>query len=742
MTLSWHEEAGLPAGADPYAAWLQELGGPRQITSWTPLIVQVPALRDTRTQQSVLAILDNKVFRPATAEQPTMPFRINPHDVIHWAHFALKSLDKPSELILLAQDFAAAQEEKRALEQALLAATDGTGPSTRAREGFDAVFQGLIDVAVALNEPHIAAEKGAGDTDDHCVVTAIIDHAIPFAHARFRAEQTHTRIVGLWRQGHQSAGPLGPPHAETSNAPALGTAAYRAGIDESLQGLETGAIESEEALYTEGSFKSGPDPKLARRPGDSPLAKPRSHGGQMLDIAAGQDPGASAGTRNPILAVELPAQLIARANGFLFEPYVKSAMNWIWLEMQTNPDLVGRRRSVVLNYSFGDFVGRHDGSDVLDADFQLRLDRAEFDLISVPAGNGFLRDIHARITPADLAHSTELEMWVQPDTRSVTLLQIWMDQSHSGPLPFRLDIQPPRATQAPTGPLRSETSQALRGADGEVLGRVFVQNRRPPHPLPEGLSADMRTCVTLALRPTGAADQPGPFAPCGRWRLTFACAPEAKPEDSGTLNLWIERNDSVEGFPQRGRQAYFDHADHIWMDPETGRPEETLDGPSPVRRDGSIGANTASRGVIVAAAFEGARSPHRPAIYSGAGRSVPGAAQPTLSAVAGDSAARRNLLAAGTSSGVTRAIDGTSAAAALVTRAACAALLARPEAIGTPDAGGVMKAELLGATAPWTPGPFAPGSGLTGAPARIGAGVLSARFSKSPPRFEDSWSST
>ena len=78
----------------------------------------------------------------------------------------------------------------------------------------------------------------------------------------------------------------------------------------------------------------------------------------------------------------------------------------------------------------------------------------------------------------------------------------------------------------------------------------------------------------------------------------------------------------------------------------------------------------------------------------------------------------------------------------LVTRAACAALLARPEAIGTPDAGGVMKAALLGATDPWTPGPFAPGSGLAGAPARIGAGVLSARFSKSPPRFEDSRSST
>ena len=150
----------------------------------------------------------------------------------------------------------------------------------------------------------------------------------------------------------------------------------------------------------------------------------------------------------------------------------------------------------------------------------------------------------------------------------------------------------------------------------------------------------------------------------------------------------------------------------------------------------------ASREVIVAAAFEGTRSPHRPAIYSGAGRSVSGAAQPTLSAVAGDSAARRNLLTAGTSSGVTRAIDGTSAAAALVKRAACAALLARPEAIGTPDAGGVMKGALLGATDPWSPGPFAPGSGLTDAPARIGAGVLSARFSKSPPRFEDSRRST
>ena len=78
----------------------------------------------------------------------------------------------------------------------------------------------------------------------------------------------------------------------------------------------------------------------------------------------------------------------------------------------------------------------------------------------------------------------------------------------------------------------------------------------------------------------------------------------------------------------------------------------------------------------------------------------------------------------------------------LVTRAACAALLARPEAIGTPNAGGDMKAALVRATAPSSPGPFAPDNGFTGAPAHIDAGVLSARFSKSPPHFEDSRRST
>ena len=135
--------------------------------------------------------------------------------------------------------------------------------------------------------------------------------------------------------------------------------------------------------------------------------------------------------------------------------------------------------------------------------------------------------------------------------------------------------------------------------------------------------------------------------------------------------LQIQRDDSLSGYRARARQSYFDDPGaHDWS---AGYLDySALSSPGAIRHAGSHNAlaSSTARQVFLVGAARCSREDDDlpPADYTGEGAhwSVEG---PTVATVADRSRIRAGVLASGTLSGSSRALNGTSAAAGRLTRA-------------------------------------------------------------------------
>lgn len=694
---------------DPYTEWLLEVDKGDKDKLWTPVILAVPAnVPDVPALVKELA----SILEHAKSDKGEPLFLVNFHDWWHWLKQLTQHPDDISELIFFHTSLRTAESETetalkqitalQAGEQNLRLIAEGlpinVGPVTSPEDAdqdapsdpadpLPHTFEAAIETANKNRDPDLIGvhfDLGA----DAYVVTAIIDHGIPYLNERTTTQNGFTRVAAIWRQGEEPHSSSGGSRFGELEAPILGDVLVKPDLDAQLVRLHDNPLEENEFnAYMTSPGQSGfhgPASSRSRkrgtrkyRPGDHPLGYSVTHGALMLDIAAGAEPGSVRDTSNPILAVELPPQLVARSNGFLHEPYVKSALNWINYQVAHHPGLARAKTEVIVNYSFSDHAGRHEGQGMLDADFQRRIETGEVSEICVPSGNSYLMDCHATLRPKDIQSGEDLELWVQPDSKTATFVQIWLEDAYPDKLPFQLDITPPGHAPFQVTPCLPDNSFiTLLGTHDAPVARIYRQTVTPHYALPAKIEPRSRLCLTLAIRPTGRyGDRDQLLAPSGRWRLSFSETPEVTTgdprfPDGEVINIWVERNDTVPGFPARGRQSYLAHPKHDPYDKDSGRPLESARTGSPIERSGTMGSNSNARNVTAAAAFQGYRKGRkRPAAYSAAGKADTEFGQPEAAFCAADSDARRDIMASGTLSGSRARANGTSAAAALAARA-------------------------------------------------------------------------
>jgi hypothetical protein len=168
----------------------------------------------------------------------------------------------------------------------------------------------------------------------------------------------------------------------------------------------------------------------------------------------------------------------------------------------------------------------------------------------------------------------------------------------------------------------------------------------------------------IRLLPTAAAEAltAQPTARFGRWTVEIVKDGASSPE----VDLYVQRDDTPLGYKQIGRQSYLDDPSYERLD-RSGRFIEWdhQQGASIVKRSGTLSAiATGVKTIVVAGARRADLSSPR---YSSMGFSE-SRGGPTVAANCEDSVVLHGVLGAGTHSGSTLALDGTSVAAAQVTR--------------------------------------------------------------------------
>jgi hypothetical protein len=487
------------------------------------------------------------------------------------------------------------------------------------------------------------------------VVMGVIDDGIAFAQQRFRkvaSGQVRSRVEYWWLQDGVYQGQPLPFGRELDNA----------GIDALLTTCTHGGVIDEDELYRRAGLTD------FRLPGHKSAAWRISHGAHVMDQACGYEQDDRNRPERPIVCVQLPIRVTADTSGAHLLPYVHLAMIYIVLRAKTIATrLRVKSLPVVVNLSYGFFAGPHDGTSPIEDMFEKLIALAAALgvtlRITLPAGNSYLSRTHVEAPKAmfvaDPSGSRTLSLnWrVLPDCRTPSFLEIW--------LPYR-----PAATAA--GPRLRVTITSPTGIPGMLTeGGATVEWGPPAHPYGQmnfvsrpapterGLfRVSLR--ATTHLNPTPAH----PDAPAGDWIVTLEDVALA-PGD--VVDLWVQRDDTLYGFPLRGRQSYFDVKSYHRFDHE-GRDNQKDDPACSVRLEGTINAIATGPSPVVMGGFM--RREQAPAKYSSGGPISPTRGVPppnsdgvTADAPSDDSLVLAGVLGAGSRSGSVVAVDGTSVAA-------------------------------------------------------------------------------
>lgn len=533
----------------------------------------------------------------------------------------------------------------------------------------------IMAEAVAEPAPHPATAP----------TLAIIDDGIGFLNARFRtAGGTRTRFAAVWLMAFRAM----PGGAGMVQA---GRVLSRAEID---GWLALGPRLEEECVYR----------KL-----NAALLEPGAHrstelgfghGTHVLDTAAGADPGRGEAAEDwPLLAVQLPPEVVDDTAGTHLEPAILRGLAWILARAER----MGGTAPVIVTVALATFAGPKDGTKAIEAlmaqivdGWQARTGRTARVVLSF--GNARRTRQAARLTAGPVPRG--LDWRLLPDDRTASYVEI-RAASPADLTRLRLTVTPPRGVAQSCPALPPNSLAGLRDAGGRIVGHVYHIGPRVTAP---GVVSPAH--LVLAMAPSVERGG-GPVTPHGAWHLAFHAA--AGPDIA--LRLEVQRDDTVFGYRQNGRQSYLDDPLCEGWDAETagyGAPATA----SAVTRAGTFSsfATAPSPRVLVAAATraEGLVPPRYSA--EGAADLRPG---PTLAAMSDRSAVRPGLLAAGTFSGTVRASDGTSVAAGRTARALAMLYAAGP----VPAPGAAETAALIAAYGTAVDPALAP---------RAGAGMLTA----------------
>jgi hypothetical protein len=456
-----------------------------------------------------------------------------------------------------------------------------------------------------------------------------------------------------------------------------------------------------------------------------------THGSAVMDIAArstrrraSNDPNAA------VVCVQLPAHLTADTAAAAHSPVVLDAMHYILAradDITRSQGPLVQPLPVVVNLSYGDIAGPHDGHSMLEAAIDdlvsacARLARPQRIGIVIPSGNFQLSRCHAnfalepRPTPqVPTQHEKTLTWRVHPDDRTPSFMEIWLPPDFVNPpgnASVTVSVTPPGGTAGHAVGIGSAYAWAEAGRS-PLCTIVF-----PAKPVNGVQPGRQRLMILLAIAPTGALE-PRDLAPSGNWKVTVS-SPTAI---NGNVDAWIQRDDSAFGYPRRGRQSCFDDPNYVRYtangfiaedDTVTGFPGQNP-AQAYVKRAGTLNGISTGNKTIVVGGYRAASPGKPPARYSSSGPP-----DPLLAQASEHSDAHHGVLAGGTHSGSTTPFNGTSIAAPQVTDE-LAFILAAGSVTATLDhVAATSSARLTGSAAPpagtVTKGVLVPGI----APARI-----------------------
>jgi hypothetical protein len=425
-----------------------------------------------------------------------------------------------------------------------------------------------------------------------------------------------------------------------------------ADINAYLGRLRAGAVD-EDDIYRECGLID------FRNPRHKAAAWRLAHGTHVLDLAAGYDPTEDVRDR-PIIAVQLPTPVVARTTGELLDTYVGIAVLYVLDRARRLAGGVTPR--VVINASLGYIAGPHDGTGELAGLLEGVIGPRTRAVL--PAGNAHLSRCHAAIDFSG-GSSVQFDWIVQPDDRTHSIVEVWLPPA-SGFNRMRMTVTVPDGTGSSIQEIPRDRTDILDGA-GRTVGLLEHIDRARP-------------LFRLQIWPT-ERPQPTrrPLAPAGRWQLTF----ESLATMDGVVHAWVQRDDSLYGYPQRGRQAYFDHRAYIRFAErrtydlrglEVADDEDPAQAatPCPVTRESLFNAVATGPSVITAGGYR--ERDCRIARYSAGGPNTPPEPappylrKPDALLPSEGSRAHAGVLAAGSRSGARVPMSGTSVAAPQLTR--------------------------------------------------------------------------
>jgi len=469
------------------------------------------------------------------------------------------------------------------------------------------------------------------------VVMGIIDDGIAFAQEQFRLG-SKTRVEYWWLQ---DGAPLGSvPYGRELNKAQI-NALF-------AQCTRAGVIDEDEVYRGAGLIDF-------RQRGHKSAAWRIAHGTHVLDLACGYDPQIMRDDR-PIVCVQLPIRVTADTSGGTLGPHALVAMQYI-LERadQIAKDLGTGPLPVVVNLSYGYFAGPHDGTtpfEVAMDDLVQKSAKRDVTLrIVLPAGNSYLLRTHAQTAFPNVGDSACLDWRILPDGRKPSYLEIWLPTSVAG-APSRLAV----SITSPTG--QQMVIQEQNGALQQWVtpaGAVYAEVRYHYR------ASSQRGLFFVVVNETMSLQQGAAIAPAGTWIVKLQNQ-ALGPGD--VVHAWVQRDDSLYGFPIRGRQSYFNNGYYQRFDPE-GRDNETDDPACVVLRAATLNAIATGQEPIVMGGF--LRKEMVAAKYSSSGP-VANPPRPDAMTVSEDSKVHAGVLAAGSRSGSVIAMGGTSVAAPQIAR--------------------------------------------------------------------------
>lgn len=404
------------------------------------------------------------------------------------------------------------------------------------------------------------------DLPDNAVVMGIIDDGIPFAHERFRKKDlVSSRIERLWIQ---------KPAKADSGEILIGSVLDGRQIGGLLDENDQFPRKSETEIYKQ---KIGSDSiAIDMQSSDFPdtLIYRKTHGAHVMDLAAGFDPilEEDKAKKRPILAVELPQSITAATSGVYLPFYVLMALRYItnWADIRWH-----KPAPLVINFSYGITAGPKDGSDPfvrhIESIVAARNNRSDgaATILTMPSGNSYNDQLVAEMNLSP--NQSQTIGWnIKPDDGTESYIEIWLQESSSEQTssPVTLTIELPGQLPHTFPELNSNNAYFLTLPNTEEQHEnqkacgVYFDCEDRAH---MGAQSEKRyrSRILIAVNPTqlrGRESGNAIAAPMGRWKISLQHTDRGNTQPI-TVNIYVQRDDSLPGFEQLGRQSYLDDFD-------------------------------------------------------------------------------------------------------------------------------------------------------------------------------------